>query len=98
MLRSMGFDASPSKPQRRPAQSTQRAGEPLRGGDKMQRLAALAAVVRAPRSLAVDGDNVGVSVAQLLDPGHKAGLEERGVERVDDVVEGIMGGKAIVER
>src|SRR3954452_15357759 len=42
------------------------------GGDKMQRLAALAAVVRAPRSLAVDGDKVGLSVAQLLDPSHKA--------------------------
>src|SRR5215211_9042002 len=68
------------------------------GGDEMQRLAALAAVVRAPRSLAVDGDNIGLGVAQLVDPGHKAGLEERGVERVDDVVKGIMGGKAIVER
>src|SRR3954454_13968608 len=32
------------------------------------------------------------------DPGHKAGFEERGVERVDDVVEGIVGGKAIFER
>jgi hypothetical protein len=63
----------------------------------MQRLAALAAVVRAPRSLAVDGDNVGLGVAQLVDPGHKAGLEERGVECVDDVVEGIVGGKAVVE-
>jgi len=31
ILRSMGSDASPSKPQRRPAQSTQRAGEPLSG-------------------------------------------------------------------
>src|SRR5215212_2056460 len=67
------------------------------GGDKMQRLAALAAVVRAPRSLAVDGDKVGLGVAQLVDPGHKAGLEERGVECVDDVVEGIVGGKAVVE-
>src|SRR4051794_2281707 len=68
------------------------------GGDEMQRLAALAAVVRAPRSLAVDGDNIGLGVAQILDPGHKAGFEERGVERVDDVVEGIVGGKAIFER
>src|SRR3954470_9073541 len=32
MLRSMGSDASSFKPQPRPAQSTQRAGEPLRRG------------------------------------------------------------------
>ena len=68
------------------------------GGDEMQRLAALAAVVRAPRSLAVNGDHVGLGLAQTLDPGHKAGLEQRRVERVDDVVEGVVGGKAIFER
>src|SRR4051812_1211946 len=32
ILRSMGSDASPSKPQPRPAQSTQTAGEPLQRG------------------------------------------------------------------
>src|SRR5215213_9195378 len=34
ILRSMGFDASSSKPQPRPAQSTQRAGEPSQLGTR----------------------------------------------------------------
>jgi hypothetical protein len=40
----------------------------------------------------------GFGLAQRLDPGHKAGLEQRGVERVDHVVESIVGGNALYER
>src|SRR4051794_5515590 len=39
ILRSMGADASSSKPQPRPAQSTQTAGEPHQGGRPRPRLA-----------------------------------------------------------
>lgn len=55
-------------------------GPPLRPG------------VAAPRGLAVDGDEIGLGLAQALDPGGKAGLEEVGVEGADHVVEGVVDG------
>jgi hypothetical protein len=60
------------------------------GGDEVQRLAALAAVMRAPHGLAIDGDDLGIAVTQGRDPGGEAGLEEIGVESVDDVVQRVV--------
>ena len=57
----------------------------------MQRLAALSPRMAAPRGLAVDGDDVGVAVAQALDPGRETAIEQLGVERVDHVVERVVG-------
>jgi hypothetical protein len=42
---------------------------------------------------AVDGDDVGIAVAQGLDPGHKAGFEQLRVKRIEDIVERVMGGQ-----
>ena len=56
----------------------------------MQGGPALGLGVAAPGGLAVDGDEVGLGLAQAVDPGGEAGLEEVGVERVDDVVQGVV--------
>ena len=68
----------------------------------MQRPAVLAAVVSAPRGLAIDGDDLGrgggqSGLAQVFDPGGEALCEERAVDRVDDIVEGVMTGNACLE-
>src|SRR3546814_986797 len=46
--------------------------------------------ISAARGLAVYGDDVGLALAQGLDPFGEAGLEEFGVERIDHVVERVM--------
>src|SRR3546814_6976670 len=46
------------------------------------------------RGLAVYGDDVGLALAQGVDPRGEAGLEEFGVERIDHVVERVMRRKA----
>ena len=48
---------------------------------QMQRCAALAAGVAAARCLAVDRDPARLRLAQTLDPGGEAGLEQLGIER-----------------
>ena len=56
----------------------------------MQRLAILGFIVRAPRGLAVDGDDVGIVVAQAGDPVHEARFEQLRIERVDDIGQGVV--------
>ncbi len=56
----------------------------------MQRLASLGTRMAAPRGLAIDGDDLGIAVAQGLDPACEASLEEVGIERVDHVVERVV--------
>jgi len=76
------------------------------GGNHVQRSTLAAAVVGAPRGLAVDGADLGRRrgwgrrrLAQALDPGGEALREERAVDRVDDdVVEGVVAGDAGLER
>jgi hypothetical protein len=48
----------------------------------------------SPRGLAVDGDDVGRTLAQGLDPVGEAGLEQFRVESVDDIVERVVGREA----
>ncbi len=50
--------------------------------------------MRAARGLAVNGDDVRCAVAQRLDPGDEAGLEQRGIEGINHVVQGVVGGNA----
>ena len=64
----------------------------------MQGRATLAAIVGSPRGLAVYGDDVGQFVAQALHPAGEAGLKELRIQRVDDVVEGVVRGKTALER
>src|SRR4029077_20229685 len=59
-------------------------------GDQMQRLAPLAAGMGSPRRLSVDGNDVGVVLAQGLDPGAEASLEQLSVEPVDHVIERVV--------
>ena len=68
----------------------------------MQRPTVLAAVVSAPRGLAVDGDDLGrgggrSGLAQVFDPGGEALSEQHAVDGVDDIVEGVMTGNACLE-
>ena len=68
----------------------------------VQRPTVLAAVVSAPRGLAIDGDDLGrgggrSGLAQVFDPGGEALCEERAVDRVDDIVERVMTGNACLE-
>jgi len=70
--------------------------------DQMQRPTVLAAVVSAPRGLAVDGDDLGrgggrSGLAQVFDPGGEALSEQHAVDGVDDIVEGVMTGNACLE-
>ena len=66
-------------------------------GHEVQRLAPLGAGMAAARGLAVDGDNVGLHLAQRLHPRHEAGLEQLGIERVDHVVQRVVGRDAVPE-
>ena len=56
------------------------AGGACPGGDQVQRIAALPPVVAATRGLPIDGDDIGVTVAQAADPGLEAGLEQLRVQ------------------
>ncbi len=66
----------------------------------VERPAVLAAVMGAPRSLTVDGDDLGRGergrhrLAQAFDPGGETLCEERAVDGIHDVVEGVMAGNA----
>ena len=52
-------------------------------------------LIRAPRRLAIDRDDLGRRVRQRRDPGHEAKLEGAGVERGEDIAEMIMGGRTV---
>ena len=64
----------------------------------MQGLATLGFIVRAPRRLAVDGDDFelaclrhgGIAGAQAGDPVHEARLEQLWIQSVDDIGQGIV--------
>lgn len=62
------------------------------GGDQVQRVAALGSAMTAPGGLTVDGDDIGIGVAQLVDPCREAGLETIGRQGVDDAVKRVMRG------
>lgn len=76
---------------RLPAEHEALTGGP--GRDGVQGGAPCGPGVAAPGGLAVDGDEIGLGLAQAFDPRREAGLEEVGVERLDDVVEGVVGGQ-----
>src|SRR4029078_10838656 len=69
------------------------AGRP--GGAQVERLAALAPGVGAPRGLAVDGDQVGFRLAHALDPAREAALEQLRVERRDHLAERVVARDAV---
>jgi hypothetical protein len=56
----------------------------------MDRLFRALVLIRAPRRLAIDRDDLGWRVRQRRDPGHEAKLEGAGVERGEDIAEMIM--------
>ncbi len=56
----------------------------------MQGIAALPPVVAAPRGLPIDGDDVGVIVAQAADPGQEAGFEQLRVQGCEHVAQRIV--------
>lgn len=60
------------------------------GGDEMQGIAALAPVMAAPRGLAINGDDLGIIVAQAADPGHEAGFKQLRVQRREHVTQHIV--------
>jgi hypothetical protein len=64
-------------------------------GDQVQRRAALAAGVGAPRGLAVDRDEVGRRLAQALDPAREARLEQLGVEGGDHLAQRVVARDAV---
>ncbi|GJD67050.1 hypothetical protein MPEAHAMD_7254 [Methylobacterium frigidaeris] len=66
------------------------------GRDDMERMAALGA--GATRTLAIDRDDVGLGLAQGLDPGGKARREQAWIEGVQNVVEGVVRRDAMSER
>ncbi len=58
----------------------------------------LAAGVTSSRCLAVHRDDIGLTIAQGIDPVHEAGLEELTIERIDHVVKRIVGRKSPLVR
>jgi hypothetical protein len=64
----------------------------------VQRLAALAAIVRATGGLAVDRDQVGLGLTQALDPGREACLEQPGIERGDNLAQRVVARDAVPVR
>ena len=60
----------------------------------MQRLASLGLGVGAAGGLAINCDNIGVTVTQAADPDDEALGEQPGVQRVYRVVQRIMAGDA----
>jgi len=76
------------------AQHQSLAGRP--GGDQMQRLASLAAVMGAPRGLAVDRDELRQrGVTEFLDAGEEAGFEQLRIDGGKHVAQRVMAGDAI---
>jgi len=65
------------------------------GGDDVDRLFRALVLIRAPRRLAIDRDDLGRRVRQRRNPGHKAKLEGASVERGEDIAEMIMRGRAV---
>jgi hypothetical protein len=66
----------------------------------MQRLTPFRARVRAARGLAVDGDDLGLTIdgsgmSECCDPSHEAVLERLRIERVDDIVECVVARNAV---
>jgi len=64
----------------------------------VQRLASLGPGMSAARGFAVDCDNVGVAVTQTADPGDEALGEQLRIQRIDQVVERIVAGDAVLVR
>ena len=62
----------------------------------MQRLASLGLGMGAAGGLAINRDDVWVTVAQAVDPGDEALGEQPGIQRVDQVVERIVAGDAVL--
>ena len=56
----------------------------------MQGVAALPPVVATPRGLPINGDDVGVGVAQAADPGQEAGFEQLRVQGCEHVAQRIV--------
>ena len=52
----------------------------------------------AARGLAVDGDEVGLGLAQALDPAHEAGLEQPGIERGDHLAQRVVARHPVLAR
>jgi len=50
------------------------------------------------RCLAIDCNDVGFAIPQCLDPAHETGFEELAVERIDHIIERVMGRKAALIR
>jgi hypothetical protein len=74
----------------------QRDASPRReGGDDVDRLIRTLLLIRAPRRLGIDRDDLGWRVCQRRDPGHEAKLEGTGIERGEDIAEMIMGGRTV---
>ena len=65
------------------------------GGDEVQGTAPLAPGVGAARGLAVDGDQVGLGLAQALDPSRKARLEQLGIERGEHLAQRVVARNAV---
>ena len=63
--------------------------------DQMQRLASLAPGMAATGGLAVDRDQVRLRLAQALDPAHKAGLEQRRIERGHHLAQRVVTGNPV---
>src|ERR1035441_8369915 len=67
------------------------------GAERMQGLEALAAVVGAPRRLAVDGDEVVAIRPKRGDPAFETAAEEDGIDAVDEGSQPAFAGNAKVE-
>ena len=68
------------------------------GGDEVQRVAALPSVMTAPGGLSIDGDDVGIIVAQAIDPGQEAGFEQLRVKGGENIAQRVMAGDAFIIR
>lgn len=78
------------------AQHQALAGRPRR--DQVQRAATLGARMCPSRGLAVDGDNVRLTLPKLVDPADEARLEQCRIEGVDQIVQRVVRGDAALER
>ena len=67
------------------------------GAERMQGLGALALIVRAPRGLAVDGDEVGTVRPHLGHPALEATLEQDRIDPVEQDAQPALAGDAVVE-
>ena len=64
---------------------------------RVQRLQSLAFVVRAPRGLAVDGDEVVAAGPECSDPAFETSPEENGIDAVDKRAQPAFAGNAEME-